>query len=205
MPAKNTVRDYQENSYYHVFNKGLNKNKIFKDHADYEVFIGMLKRYLGQESSTDQYGRPYPNYHSEVDLVAFNLLPQHFHLLLHQKNNSRSIEAFMRSLVTAYTRYYNTRYKRTGHVFQGTFKAAKLQDESHLLPISHYIHANVKDFKDWQYSSWPYFTKGWMADWVKQHKVFELFEGGNYEHFTDGIQYTKEHINFLKSTVAQYA
>lgn len=61
---------------------------------------------------------------------------------------------------------------------------------------------NPRDYKMWPYSSWPYYTQGWSADWVKQGKIFELFEGGNYEQFVDDYQEVKEELDELKKQLA---
>lgn len=202
MPGKNTVKQYDVNSYYHVYNRGVNKAPIFIDAQDYGVFMGLLKRYLGTEIAKDDSNREYPNYSESLDLIAFCLMPNHFHMLLFQKENTKAMESFMRSISTAYTRYFNKKYKRVGHLFQGVYKASRISNEPYLLHISRYIHMNPKDYKNWPYSSWPYFTKGWMADWVKQHKVFELFEGGNYEQFVDDYKQTKAELELLKIELA---
>jgi len=202
MPGKNVIKHYDVDAYYHVYNRGVNKRVIFKDDQDYAVFMGLMKRYLGQKIEIDSSKREYPNYSENLDLVAFCLMPNHFHLLLHQHEDIKSMEAFMRSLATSYTRYFNTKYKRVGHLFQGVYKASRITSDPYLLHISRYIHMNPKDYKNWPYSSWPYFTKGWMADWVKQHKIFELFEGGDYEQFVDDYKQTKEEIELLKAELA---
>ncbi len=202
MPARNSVKQYDVNSYYHAYNRGVNKNVIFKDEQDYVVFLSLVKRYLGSEIEKDSSNREYPNYAQGLDLIAFCLMPNHFHMLVYQKDNVKAMELFMRSLSTAYTRYFNKKYKRVGHLFQGVYKASRISNEPYLLHISRYIHMNPKDYKNWSYSSWPYYTKGWMTDWVKQHKIFELFEGGNYEKFVDDYVGTKEELEKLKSILA---
>lgn len=202
MPARNSIKQYDVDAYYHVYNRGVNKRSIFLDAQDYGVFMGMLKRYLGSNAEKDAYNRNYPNYGQGVDLLAFCLMPNHFHLLLYQKDDIKAMELLMRSLTTAYTRYFNSKYKRTGHLFQGSYKASRILSDPYLLHISRYIHMNPKDYKSWPYSSWPYFTQGWNADWLNHHKIFELFEGGNYEQFVDSYQQNKEDQEALKNLLA---
>jgi len=202
MPARNTVKHYDVDAYYHIYNRGVNKAPIFLDAQDYGVFMGLLKRYLGNEIAKDESNREYPNYAEGLDLIAFCLMPNHFHMMVYQKDNTKAMESFMRSLSTAYTRYFNKKHKRVGHLFQGVYKASRISNEPYLLHISRYIHMNPKDYKNWPYSSWPYFTQGWTTDWVKQHKIFELFEGGNYEKFVDDYKQSKEETELLKTELA---
>lgn len=202
MPSRNSIKHYDTDTYYHIYNRGVNKRRIFIDDEDYVVFMGLLKRYLGNVTEKDSYNRGYPNFFSDLDLIAFCLMPNHFHLLVYQKDNPRAIESLLRCIATTYTSYFNKKYRRVGHLFQGAYKASRVSSEPYLLHISRYIHMNPEDYKNWPYSSWPYFTKGWSADWVKQHRVFELFEGGDYERFVDNYQEIKGEIDSLKVQLA---
>lgn len=99
--------------------------------------------------------------------------------------------------------YFNKKYKRVGgHLLQGTYKASHITSEPYLLHISRYLHVNPRDYKMWPYSSWPYYTQGWSAEWVKHSKIFELFESGNYEQFVDEYQEVKEELDELKKQLA---
>lgn len=202
MPAKNVIKMYDVDTYYHVYNRGVNKRKIYIDDKDYDHFLMLLERYLGKHSIEDSRKRAYPNYHKEVDLIAYCLMPNHFHFLISQNSDMQAMEKFMRSLATSYTAYFNKRHKRVGHLFQGTYKASRILNEPYLLHVSRYIHLNPDDYKTWPYSSWPYFTKGWSSDWVKQHKIFELFEGGDYEKFVDDYKPEKDELDVLYKLIA---
>lgn len=76
-----------------------------------------------------------------VDILAFCLMDNHFHLLLRQRKE-RGIVTFMQKLGTGYTNYFNKKYTRVGSLFQGRFKAVLLEKESHFLYLPFYIHAN---------------------------------------------------------------
>ena len=202
MPSRNVIKFYDTDSYYHIYNRGVNRRRIFIDEHDYKYFLMLLQRYLGKNTNVDDRKRRYPNYSGEVDLIAFCLMPNHFHLMIAQNDSIKAMESFMRSLVTSYTKYFNKRHRRIGHLFQGPYKASKITNEPYLLHISRYIHLNPKEYKSWPYSSWPYYTRGWMVDWVKQHKVFELFEGGDYEKFVEDYKPEKEVLDALYKLIA---
>jgi REP element-mobilizing transposase RayT len=137
MPSKNRLKTYIANSYYHVYNRGVEKRDIFQDEADYGVFLSYLKEYLEpkeqanlqeQLEKTTYYDRDkivkkirMNNFSSEIILIAFCLMPNHYHLLVKQ-NNERSLEKFMKSLFTRYTGYFNKRNKRVGTLFQEYIK-----------------------------------------------------------------------------------
>ena len=122
MPSKNSIRVYSADAYYHIYNRGVNKSDIFIDSTDYAVFLSFLKRHLSDKSEKDAKNREYANYSNEVELLAFCLMPSHFHLLIHQKT-SEAFTMLLRSVCTAYTMYFNKKYKRVGHLFQDRFKA----------------------------------------------------------------------------------
>jgi putative transposase len=153
VPAKNVIKLYAENGYYHLYNRGVEKRIIFQDDQDYKVFLGYLKTLLEPptpiEMRTVTIGaylfeapkRPLNNFNKEIELLSYCLMPNHFHLLLKQ-NSSRGIESFMRSLITRYSMYFNKRNNRIGCLFQGTYKATLVENETYLLHLSRYIHLN---------------------------------------------------------------
>ena len=88
MPSKNVVKIYENNTYYHAYNRGVEKRTVFIDDEDYATFLGLLKRSLDEHPETDDKGREYRWLANDVELVAFCLMPNHFHLLLYQMNAS---------------------------------------------------------------------------------------------------------------------
>lgn len=156
MPAKNILKPYVENGFYHIYNRGVEKRVIFQDEQDYHVFLNYLKIYLSSPTSSkedykgDYKGysfvklprqRPLNNFHQEIVLLTYCLMPNHFHLLLKQKP-ANGIEKFMRSLGTKYVQYFNKRYQRVGPLFQDTYKAVLIKTDEQLLHLSRYIHLN---------------------------------------------------------------
>jgi len=175
MPGRNIVKSYQEESFYHVYNRGVNKQTIFVDEQDYAVFLNLLKRSLGSKPQRDRLGREYKWYGDQLDLLAFCLMPNHFHLLWY-RHGSDAITLAMKSIATAYAMYFNKRYKRVGPLFQQRFRAVPILDDVYLQHSSRYIHLNPKQYQTWQWSSLPYYKADYTADWVKPQRILELFD-----------------------------
>jgi len=203
MPARNTEREYAPQSYYHLYNRGVEKRKIFLDEDDYVMFLGLLKKYLSKENPTDKYGRLSGTYYGKLELLAYCLMPNHFHLLMYVEDEAKDITELMRRVCTSYTMYFNKKYTRVGHLFQGRFKASKISDESYLLHISRYIHMNPKDYKSWKFSSLPYYLDGWNAEWVKPAKIQQLFSTTDeYHGFLKDYEGEREALSELKYELA---
>lgn len=147
MPSKHSVRLYTENGIYHVYNRGVEKRTIFEVEQDYRVFLSYLKRYLTKppKIAPDEVGpRWNKDIYKEIQLLSYCLMPNHFHLLIKQLTQT-ALTTFMRCITNAYTRYFNTKYKRVGPLFQGKFKAALAETEPYVLHLTRYIHTNPLD------------------------------------------------------------
>ncbi len=146
---------------YHVYNRGTDKRKIFSNNKDYERFLALL--YLSNGTSAvhisnhqgstlmDLLGLEKGN--RLVDIGAYCLMPNHFHLLLRQRSEN-GISKFMQKLTTGYTMYFNTRYERNGTLFQGKFKSSHVAEDRYLKYLISYIHLNPKNYNVHQYSSY---------------------------------------------------
>ena len=202
MPSKNSVKQYSEDAYYHIYNRGVNKRKIFFDEQDYQVFLALLKQHLSPQKHANKRGVIYENYSGRLDLLAFCLMPNHFHLLFYLNNDVTCIAELLRKVSGSYTTYFNKKYTRVGHLFQGVYKASRITSDPYLLHISRYIHRNPKDYNDWQYSSLPYYLKGWNADWINTAKILELFEEGSYSAFVADTNDAKIQFEDIKYELA---
>ncbi|MCB9821930.1 transposase [Candidatus Nomurabacteria bacterium] len=177
MPSRNRVKDYGAGVYYHLYNRGNNKDVIFQDSQDYAVFLNLIKRHLSPVETTDKLGRPYRNLSKEVELLAFCLMPNHYHLLIYQ-HTQEGMTQLLRSVATAYSGYYNKKYQRVGRLFQDAFKASAVDSDTYLEHISRYIHLNPKDWKTWEWSSLPYYLHQKTADWVKHEEISGMINAG---------------------------
>jgi len=174
MPSRNVVKQYVPDAYYHVYNRGISKQVIYHDQQDYAVFLNLLKRYLDTEPAKDKKGREYESFRGSVELLAFCLMPNHFHLFFYLHDQD-AITRLIKAVAGAYTVYYNKKYHRTGPLFQSRYKASHVLNEAYLLHITRYIHTNPKDYMYWSYSSLGDYLGERETSWLQPGLVTSLF------------------------------
>jgi len=128
--------------YYHIYSRGNEKREIFIDKKDYERFLSRLEEYKEIH---------------KVSIICYCLMPNHYHFILRQ-NTEKSLSFFLHRLMVSYSMYFNKRYKRVGHLFQGNFKAKLIDKDEYLLHLSRYIHLNPLEISssksDLRYYPW---------------------------------------------------
>lgn len=151
-------RDYKNFSkgcMYHLYNRGDNKEIIFRDEQDYRAFLFRLGLCLGIEKGDLNKCEVTKSPKSRIrignlesdsfKLHAFCLMPNHLHLLIEQCGDE-SISKLLLKVSTSFSKYINIKYKRVGHVFQDRFKSVRIEKNPQLMLVSSYIHMNpVKD------------------------------------------------------------
>ena len=199
MPARNVVKIYDEDAYYHAYNRGVSKQDIFCDDNDYEVFLGILKRYLDSSEAARKLNRvQYRSFADDVSLLAYCLMPNHFHLLLHQ-NSSTGMQELLKSVCVSYSMYFNKKYRHVGALFQQRYRAVLISDDSQFAHISRYIHMNPTDYYGWEWSSLGYYLGKKQAPWVKIDKLPDV---GNYRKFLDEYRERRDELQLLKDELA---
>ncbi len=170
------MKVYAEGNYYHVYNRGVNTELIFIDDLDYRYFLSLFKQRLCREQARDKTRRPIAHFYTDVELVGYCLMPNHYHLLLYLKEKS-GIESLMRSVMTAYSGYFNKKYSRRGKLFQNHFLASRITSDEYLLHVSRYIHLNALDVgreaTEYPYSSVRYFSGERFAEWVHPEHIVD--------------------------------
>lgn len=141
--------EFSINEFYHVYNRGTEKRDIFLNDLDYHRFVSLLFTCNASETIhlsdcqgstlTEIFRKERGN--TLVDIGAYCLMPNHFHLLLHERR-ANGISLFMQKLSTAYTMYFNKKRERTGSLFQGRFKAVHATNDKYLEYLFAYIHLN---------------------------------------------------------------
>ncbi len=200
MPARNVLKLYESNAYYHIYNRGVDKGLIFRDDKDYKTFLSFLKIYISLQGESLKVppSRKLKNYYGEIELHCFCLMPNHFHLLVRQ-NTDHGIDHFMRSLSTKYVRYFNSHYHRIGPLFQGPYKAVQVQTDNQLVYLSKYIHRNVLDLspykesprrlREYTYSSYGNYLENFTQSWVQTKAILSYFsrtvQDLSYESFVE--------------------
>ena len=176
-------RSFTTNEFYHIFDRGVDKRKIFLDKRDYIRFmhdlyefndINPAKQFFRFKKEEENVGNRVSNIVSNIEsnivlsagrrrevlvkIHAFVLMPNHYHLLVEQIKEG-GITLFIRKLHVGYTKAFNSRYKRVGHLLQGPFKSIHIEDDIHLGFLICYLHSNPLDL--------------WKANW-KKNKLTDL-------------------------------
>lgn len=134
--------------YYHLYNRGTEKRIIFLDKQDYQHFLFLMYICNTKKSiELRNVGKNFERGETIIDIGAFCLMPNHFHILVREKIES-GISTFMRKLLTAYSMYFNKKYDRTGKLYEGVFKSIHLNTDKYLKYIYSYIHLNPAKLKD---------------------------------------------------------
>src|SRR5690606_15236868 len=118
---------------------GLGKKDIFLDEEDFETFTSLFARYLSEQPKRDRNGIAYPHLAKTTSLLCYCLMNNHFHLLLHQKDEG-GMSKLMRGIMTSYSRYFNTKYERSGPLFESRYRASRISSDPYLMHVSRYIH-----------------------------------------------------------------
>lgn len=196
------MRSDAPESFYHVYARGHSRHKIFVDEQDYITFLKLFERYLSAEDAKNSLGIPYPNFYNKVELAAYCLMPNHFHLLIYQ-HQAGALSSFMRSVMTSYSRYFNTKYNRSGALFESRFRASLIDNDMYLDHISRYIHLNPKHWRTYEYSSLPYYLQQIEVSWLRPERVVRTFENpAEYLRFVEDYEENKKILEILKHELA---
>ncbi len=193
MPGKNVVRNYSTDAYYHIYNRGVEKRDIFIDKNDYAVFLSFIKRYLDTTPEKDSRGNIYKNLSDSVELIAFCLMPNHFHLLLYQIEID-AITELMRAICSSYSMYFNQKYDREGTLFQGKYRAVSITNDDYLQYISRYIHRNPVGYLNYAWSSLRYWTGDKSASWINSDRL----NGSNKDKYLDYLKDSEEYTRSIE-------
>lgn len=197
-----------------MFNRGLDKRNVFVNKKEFGRAKDLIKFYRHKETPqrfskvslqpTNIREKILANlYQTEriVDILAYCLMPNHFHFLL-QQNSPKGISNFIANFTNAYTRYSNTKHTRIGPLFEGVFKAVYIESEEQLLHLSRYIHINpvvsslVKDnqIQNYPWSSYREYLSLAKDGIAEKDLVLSMFKSvGNYQEFvSDQINYAKK-------------
>ncbi len=169
---------FERGFYYHIYNRGNNKENIFKEDINYVYFIELIKRYLLET----------------IEIYAFCLLPNHFHLLIKFKETNeistnakdKKTHQVLSNMFNAYTKAINKKYNRTGSLFQEHLQRKKVKNEEYLKELVLYIHLNpekhkiISNFRDYRYSSYLSYVSNNQTN-IKKEYVLGLFE--NIDNF----------------------
>jgi len=174
---------FLQNNYFHVYNRGNNYCKIFFAEKNYKFF---LKRLLAI-------------FDNRINLAAYCLMPNHYHLLV-KIIEDNYLEKAMQRLSTSYTKAINKQNGRVGHLFQGRYKAKLVPNNEYLLHLSRYIHLNpvrgglVDNPEDWEHSSYCDYISGNNAEYLDKDIILDQIK--DYAEFVNSYQ--EEQNYFIK-------
>jgi len=156
-----------EDAYYHVLSRGNEGRAIFYDDQDRMMFLETL----GEAS--DRFG---------ASIYAFVVMTNHYHLLL--QTGGANLSKAMQWFGVTYTRRFNNRHSRSGHLFQGRFKSMLIENDAYVVELSCYIHRNplragmVERLIDYKWSSYPVYAYGRKGPgWLKTDLILGYFSG----------------------------
>lgn len=195
--------------YYHVYNRAAGKQTVFSDRIEFARFlfgvmyfqspttftqIGRRARTFSETSGFDIHEVDFTNVllGRHVEVVAFCIMPNHYHLLIRQLADG-GLSRYMHRVDLAYTRYLNTKTNQAGHVFQGPFKSKIVEDNEYLTHLSAYIHKNPHELKGWRgreagypWSSYQdYVTENRWGGLLAQEIILDQFAGTRGSNYAD--------------------
>ncbi len=209
---------------YHVVNRGVDKRIIFNDDQDYLRFIHNLFEFNDENPALNMWyavktrNSDIVNHYNNkktrellVDILAFCLMPNHYHLLIAPRKE-KALSVFMKKIGIGYAKYFNNKYERTGTLFERRYKSVLVQKHAHFLYVPFYIHLNPLDLimpgwrqgkiddtkkaigflKNYRWSSFPdYIGKKNFPSVTSRKLLNEYFEKPD-QHNIDMINWIRE-------------
>ncbi len=169
--------------FYHIYNRGNSKQRIFHDKQDHRHFVSLLYILNTNENRNVHDLKKYNDFDlysvevkdNLVDIGIYCLMPNHFHVLITERKDG-GISKFMQKVLTAYVMYYNKKYERTGSLFEGKFKSEHASDDRYLKYLFSYIHLNPVKL----------IQKDWKENGLKNKKeALEFLSKYEYSSFSD--------------------
>lgn len=205
-------KPFVNKEYYHIFNRGVDKRKVFLDGNDFNRFLQSMDEF----NSIAPIGSIYENSFNKkriklgysmsklVNFVCYCVNPNHYHFLLEQVVDS-GIEKFMQRLGNGYTKFFNNKYLRSGSLFQGRYKSVHIDSNEYLLHLSVYINLNDRIHRlghSMSKSSWDEYIGGDNYSFCNKNIILDQFNKvKDYEVFANDslepIIQKKEMKNFL--------
>lgn len=171
MPYRGDI--FTQGQYYHIYNRGAGKAKIFFNNGNYQYLLKLMKEYYQKYGAT---------------IIAYCLMPNHYHFLLRQESDW-PLSRFMQVLFNSYVQALNLQQGRTGTLFEGRFKHRCVDKSEYLIVLCRYIHRNpvraglVSEPEDWMYSDY--------REWIGVRDSELVDTEFVRDHFTSAEEYIK--------------
>jgi len=192
--------------YFHIYNRGTNKMKIFLSDYDYSRFQKLL--YLANSKETVKFSdlnpkSPYPVWTQKrgetlVDIGAYSLMPNHFHILIRSKNE-KDTGLFLQRILLSHSKYFNIKNERSGTLFQGKSKAEHINKDTYLKYIYTYIHLNIIKLiqSDWKEVGIKNIKKA--KEYLKNYKYSSFIDYLGINRLEGGILNKKAFPNYFQT------
>jgi putative transposase len=200
-------RDYKEfsaGSYYHVFNRGVNREVIFLDDQDYFNFLKRLKIVLAITDVPKRgvrgfmWLKPLPKFSYEI--LSYCLMPNHFHILIKQTSDV-PIGDLINKVCHSYVKYFNRKYNRVGNLFQDIFKAKLIDNDFYLTYLSAYIHNNPPSPLSYKYSSFNEYLPSRKDQITAIKFILSYFENRSTKYKKFVLGYNKQYADMVKEFI----
>ena len=179
MAIRNTRnRTFATDTTFHVYNRGSDRRNIFVDDADRREFIDCFRRYLAPGRFVDSSCREYRKLSGSVAVMAYCLMPNHFHFVIHQYR-ARGLADLIAPAITGYVKYFNKRHGRTGSLFDGEYRSVPKLDAFEQQIAIAYVHMNHADGPQYPFCSHSAYLAeaGDRPDWVNADLGLGVFGG----------------------------
>lgn len=173
---------------FHTLNRGVDKRKIFLDKKDHLRFVHNLRGFNNRERTPDARIRftekdlTLSKQKPLVDIHAFCLMPNHYHLLLSPRIDG-GIPQFMKKVNMGYAKYFNEKYKRVGALFQGKYKSIAITKEAHGIYIPYYIHLNPLDLISPEWRNKKLVNYSGARDFLKSYRWSSFLDYTGHSNF----------------------
>ena len=163
--------EYYRGGYFHLYNRGAHRVSLFREPDNYVFVLRKVKKYVSE---------------LELTVIAYCLLPNHYHFLLRQAGEHRA-GLLPQRVFNSYSKAYNRRYGHSGTLFEGPYKAKEVRSDAHLIQLCPYIHANpvihglVASPHEWIYSNY--------LEWVGERGGTLVDRGFVLDHFASPREY----------------
>lgn len=200
--------------YYHIYNRSIAGYKIYNSSRDYQRFVNSIIYYLNPipKVSLSRYLEYTPVKKAELikfkkgkkllDVVCYCIMPTHFHLLIKQ-NRDDAIATVMANIQNSYTRYFNTKHKRKGPLWESKYKNIHIESDEQLLHLTRYIHLNpfsagiVNNISEWKWSSYNEFIEG--SENICSYKYLIDLPTRKYQTFINDRKGYQKELSIIKS------
>ncbi len=178
-------KEFYQGGYYHLFNRGANRDLIFFNADNYVYCLKLIHKYL------NNYG---------LSLIVYCLMPNHYHFIIRQESEG-GVSEFIRDVFNTYTQAVNRQQHRKGTLFQGRFRHIHIEKDEHILHLCRYIHLNpvkaglVTLPEQWQYSNYP--------DWIGERDGTLTDRSFMLDNFGSSRNYREFVMDYLQAKTAE--